>query len=62
VENAEVTIEAEISALENSEEKDESSHKVSQQTVIFKGYATIFPVRGKESSQDYYLMVLSKEI
>lgn len=61
VENTEVSIEAEISALENTIDTEEVSHKVSQQT-IYKGYATIFPVRGKESSQDYYLMILSKEI
>lgn len=29
---------------------------------IFKGYATVIPIRGKESSLDYYLMVLSSEV
>lgn len=29
---------------------------------FFRGYATVIPIRGKESSLDYYLMVLSKEV
>lgn len=61
VENAEIVIESETSALEEHSNEEEVSHKVSK-NIIFQGYATIFPVRGKESSQDYYLMVLSKEI
>ena len=61
VENAEIVIESETSALEENSNEEEVSHKVSK-NIIFQGYATIFPVRGKESSQDYYLMVLSKEI
>ncbi|MCO4794637.1 MAG: hypothetical protein KC493_13040 [Bacteriovoracaceae bacterium] len=28
----------------------------------FSGYATVIPIRGKESSLDYYLMVLSSEV
>lgn len=61
VENAEVTIESETSSLEEHLAGEEATHKVST-SVIYSGYATIYPVRGKESSQDYYLMVLSKEI
>ena len=30
--------------------------------VLFKGYANVVPIRGKESSLDYYLMVLSPEL
>jgi PAS domain-containing protein len=30
--------------------------------VAFKGYATIIPIRGKDSSLDYYLMVLSEQV
>lgn len=30
--------------------------------IAYKGYATVIPIRGKESSLDYYLMVLSKEV
>ncbi len=61
VENAEVFIESETSSLEENVNGEDVSHKISK-NIIFQGYATIFPVRGKESSQDYYLMVLSKEI
>ena len=30
--------------------------------IIFSGYANIFPIRGKTNSNDYYLMVISKEV
>ena len=30
--------------------------------IIFNGYANVIPIRGKESSLDYYLMVLSPEV
>lgn len=30
--------------------------------VVFEGYANVIPIRGKESSLDYYLMVLSSEV
>lgn len=30
--------------------------------LIFEGFANIFPIRGKDSSQDYYLMLISKEV
>ena len=33
-----------------------------QEKIIYKGYAHVIPIRGKESSLDYYLMVLSKEV
>jgi soluble P-type ATPase len=33
-----------------------------QEEATFKGYANIIPIRGKESSLDYYLMVLSNEV
>jgi len=35
--------------------------KVTQE-VIFSGYANVIPIRGKDSSLDYYLMVMSVEI
>lgn len=66
VENAEVIIETLVSALEQgqSEEVEKSElqgHQVGKQT-LFKGYSTVYPIRGKESSQDYYLMILSKDL
>ena len=30
--------------------------------IIYEGYANVIPIRGKESSLDYYLMVLSTEV
>ena len=33
-----------------------------KEELAFKGYATVIPIRGKESSLDYYLMVLSSEV
>ena len=30
--------------------------------VVFNGYANVIPIRGKESTLDYYLMVLSTEV
>jgi len=36
----------------------EGEHK---EEVIYKGYANVIPIRGKESSLDYYLMVVSTE-
>jgi PAS domain S-box-containing protein len=48
VENAAVTIESRNDDGEVSEQ--------------FHGFANIVPIRGKESSLDYYLMVLSKEV
>ena len=33
-----------------------------EEEVLFNGYANVIPVRGKDSSLDYYLMVLSTEM
>ena len=33
-----------------------------EKEMLFKGYANVVPIRGKESSLDYYLMVLSPEL
>ncbi len=44
----------------------DSEHQAHQEIegprTIYKGYANIIPIRGKESSLDYYLMVLSTEV
>jgi hypothetical protein len=45
-----------LTSKEDSPEKEKSS------APIFKGYANIIPIRGKESSLDYYLMVLSENV
>lgn len=41
----------------------EGTDKETQLTeVVFKGYGNVIPIRGKESSLDYYLMVMSEEM
>ena len=37
-------------------------NEVKASDYIYEGYANVIPIRGKESSLDYYLMVLSKEV
>ena len=50
-------------SLEVNESGDDfSSEKAAQVEVIFNGYANVIPVRGKDSSLDYYLMVMSTEV
>lgn len=44
----------------DSEENVEVIEKVPEN--IYEGYANVIPIRGKESSLDYYLMVLSTEV
>lgn len=46
--------------LTDSNEKDPSGP--AEEEYAFKGYANVIPIRGKDSSLDYYLMVLSKEV
>lgn len=46
---------------EDEENKEGSEKNIIKQESIYKGYANVIPIRGKESSLDYYLMVLSKE-
>jgi len=70
IENAEVTIFAprreedlgtdpsDITANENGEEVEVKE----VDEVVFKGYANVIPIRGKDSSLDYYLMILSTEV
>ncbi len=67
IENAEVEI---IKKKEEKEGDEPSSETVAtdsepkEETLefVFKGYANVVPIRGKDSSLDYYLMVLSTEI
>ena len=50
MENLEILIDAKQPQEENEKDKQPT----------FQGYATVTPIRGKESSLDYYLMILSK--
>ena len=47
----------------NAKTVEPETQAVSEEAeVLFKGYANVVPIRGKESSLDYYLMVLSPEL
>lgn len=51
-------IEGEIINAPGEEEDEEEK----EPEYLYEGYANVIPIRGKESSLDYYLMVLSKEV
>lgn len=59
IENSEVVIHRRV-LEEDSEHSNEE--KFSHQEEVFKGYANVIPIRGKDSSLDYYLMVLSDDV
>lgn len=50
-------LEGEVIDAPGSEEEE-----AKEPEYIYEGYANVIPIRGKESSLDYYLMVLSKEV
>ncbi|MCF8057711.1 MAG: hypothetical protein K9K67_00330 [Bacteriovoracaceae bacterium] len=50
-------VEGEVIEAPNGEGPEEKEPEY-----IYVGYANVIPIRGKESSLDYYLMVLSKEV
>jgi nitrogen fixation/metabolism regulation signal transduction histidine kinase len=61
IENAEIR----ITEKKRTEEKDEESGEVREiesEEEIFNGFANVIPIRAKESSLDYYMMVLSEEM
>ena len=77
IENQEIAIEKKEEAKKSEKELgDKISHKVDiegedadnveevQKVIeyVYQGYASVIPIRGKESSLDYYLMVMSKEV
>lgn len=51
------TFEGEVIDGPDGEEPEEKEPEY-----VYEGYANVIPIRGKESSLDYYLMVLSKEV
>ena len=64
LENIEIVIN-ERRRHDHEHEADENSEAATQEDEseeLFTGYANVFPIRGKDSSLDYYLMVLSKEV
>ena len=53
---------ADLHLLLNPDFAKEEESKKQTHEVIYQGFANIIPIRGKESSLDYYLMVLSTEV
>ena len=58
---------AESTAANSAPSVNESGEEISgeleaEAELIFNGYANVMPIRGKDSSLDYYLMVLSTEV
>ncbi|MBL7663603.1 MAG: PAS domain-containing protein [Bacteriovoracaceae bacterium] len=58
IENAEIT----IFDHHHTEQDETGYHEPEERKLIFKGFATVIPIRGKDSSSDYYLMILSEEV
>ena len=54
--NADIVIAKKVDDASSANADEEATEEV------FTGYANVIPVRGKESSQDYYLMILSEEV
>ena len=51
-----------VEIVEVEVEKEGKEKEIELQEVVFSGYGNVIPIRGKESSLDYYLMVLSSEM
>lgn len=71
IENAEIIIYAKKAPVEeeNEEAKTAKSTEESptvevegEREIAFQGFANVIPIRGKDSSLDYYLMVISNEV
>jgi len=59
----EITGDGGIDDLEKAAKELEKPVLVSvEENIIFDGYANVIPIRGKDSSLDYYLMVLSTKV
>lgn len=61
IENAEVVI-MEKKKVEHENPETGEVDEIEQEHEAFKGYANVIPIRAKESSLDYYLMVMSTEM
>lgn len=54
-----------LNQVDGDEETEEESSAETMHEVeveVFSGYANIFPIRGKESARDYYMMVISQKM
>jgi len=58
IENAEITIPKRKKVL-NTETGEYMFEETSE---VYNGYATVIPIRAKESNLDYYMMIISKEV
>lgn len=50
------------SIVETDDEGNVIIKEAPKEEYIYEGYGNVIPIRGKDSSLDYYLMVLSKEV
>jgi len=48
-----------VQAIARAKQKEKNSDS---EDLVFSGFANVIPIRGKDSSLDYYLMVLSQEV
>jgi CHASE3 domain sensor protein len=67
IENAEISITKKVDIAENESEESESeesseSYLIEKEEKVFQGFANVIPIRGKDSTLDYYIMILSKEV
>ncbi|WP_127716565.1 HAMP domain-containing protein [Halobacteriovorax sp. HLS] len=60
IKELEVDAEGAVALEEEADGQEEVEHEVAVN--IFQGYGNVIPIRGKESSMDYYLMVLSEDV
>ena len=59
-EEKQIEVENKSSSGEGGEDTDGQVDLIEE--IVYQGYANVIPIRGKDSSLDYYLMVLSKEL
>lgn len=61
IENAEIKI-TEKQKVEQENEETGETEEVEIDQEVFSGFANVIPIRAKESSLDYYIMVISEEM
>jgi len=61
IENSEIVI-ARKKKIEIEDEETGEMIEVEKEVETFNGFANVIPIRGKDSSLDYYIMVLSSEM
>jgi nitrogen fixation/metabolism regulation signal transduction histidine kinase len=61
IENSEIVITHKVKSEIEDEETGEMI-EIEKEEEVFNGYANVIPIRAKESSLDYYMMILSREM